>query len=100
MKGKERSATTLSARLWRGAVATVGDLSLFISLCVARLIVRHTLRRRSRERAVRRKLLRLVPGSRGAGENVMTLGRGVRGAGRKASDAALAAAPLSRRFIK
>jgi hypothetical protein len=100
MKGKERSATTLGARLWRGAVATVGDLCLLISLCVARLIVRHTLRRRSRERAARRKLLRLVPGSRGACENVMTLGGGVSDAGRKASDAARAAAPLPRRFIK
>jgi hypothetical protein len=100
MRGTERSATTLSARLWRAAAAVVGDLNLLVSLCVAHLVVRHTLWRRSRERAARRKLLRLLPGSRGAGENGMTPGGGVRGAERKASDAACAAAPLPRRFIK
>lgn len=39
------------------------DLSQFISLCVARLIVRTALRRRRIERAARLKLIKLAPGT-------------------------------------
>jgi hypothetical protein len=78
MRGEERVSTTLSARLERAAVAIVGDLSLFISLCAARLMVWRTLRHRdrewAREHAERRKKFKPAPGDRGADEYKLTPG--------------------------
>src|ERR1043166_5687580 len=64
---------TLTERIERAVVATVGDLRLLVSLYTARAIVWLTLRRREREwakaHAARRRQFGPAPGVRGADKN-------------------------------
>lgn len=53
----------MNARWTRLALLIIGDLSLLLSLALARFIVWRTIRARHKERAARLKNMRLVSGS-------------------------------------